>query len=252
MIKRILPLLPVLAAGTLWAQEAPKLAETRTALEKWVETKQLTSRIQADWAAEKELLAESIKMFERESRNLDELIAKVNTGNDQVRKEREEQEKLQAQYQAATEKIKSLVTGLEKKVLALARTFPTPLAEKVGSFVKRIPEDAASTKLSASQRLQAVVAILSEADKFNGAITVSSELRKNSAGNEVQVQVVYLGLAQAYFTDKEGKFAGAGQPAADGWKWTTEPALAPAIARAIAVYESKQPPAFVALPAKVQ
>jgi hypothetical protein len=238
------------AAGTGLAQE--QIADTRTTLQKWVETRQLTSKLRSDWAADKELLSESIKMFERESKNLDELIAKVNAGNDQVRKEREEQEKLQAQYQAAIDKVKSLVAGMETKTVALAKSFPPPLTEKLNSFVKRIPEDATSTKLTAGQRLQTVVAIFAEADKFNGAITVTSELRKKDAGNEVQVRAMYLGLAQAYFTDKEGTFAGVGQPSADGWKWSNDPVLAETITKAIAIYENKQPPAFVKLPARIQ
>jgi hypothetical protein len=240
----------LLLVTSSFAQEP--IADTRTALQKWVETRQLTSKLRADWAADKELLLESIKMFEREVKNLDELIAKVDTGNGQVAKERSEQEKLEAQYKETLEKVKALVLNLEKKTLTLSKTFPPPLAEKLDTFVKRIPEDAAATKLTAGQRLQPLVAILSEADKFNNAITVASELRKNEAGNTVQVRTMYLGLSQAYFTDKEGKFAGVGTAGADGWKWANDASLAPVITKAIAVYENEQPAAFVSLPAKIQ
>lgn len=229
-----------------------QIADTRSALQKWVETRQMTSKLRADWTADKELLLESIKMFEREIKNLDEQMAKVGTGNDQVAKERAEQEKLEVQYKATLEKVKALILDLERKTLAMAKTFPPPLAEKLDQFTKRIPENPAESKLTVGQRLQPLVAILTEADKFNSAIAVASELRKNEAGNVVQVRTMYLGLAQAYFTDKEGKFAGVGTPAADGWKWTNDSSLAPVITKAIAVYENAQPAAFVSLPAKIQ
>lgn len=236
--------------GTGSAQE--QIGATRSTLQKWVETRQMTSKLRADWASDRELLLESIKMFEREAGNLDEQIGKVDTGNSQVAKERAEQEKTEAHYKVTLEKLKSLILDLEKKTLALSKTFPPPLTEKVDKFLKSIPEDATATKLTAGQRLQPLVAILSEADKFNSSIAVASELRKNEAGNVVQVSTMYLGLAQAYFTDKEGKFAGVGMPGADGWKWTYDASLAPAITKAIAVYKNDQPAAFVSLPAKIQ
>lgn len=240
----------LMIAGPAVAQE--QIADTRIALQKWVETRQMTSKLRADWAAEKELLLESIKMFERESANLDELIAKVDSGNVVARKERDEQQKLKAEYKGAIEKVKEAVAALEKKTLALSKTFPAPLAEKLDSFITRIPEDSANTKLSIGQRVQALVAILAEADKFNSAISVTSELRKNAEGAEIQVRTLYLGLAQAYYTDKSGKLAGVGVPSADGWKWSEEPALAPAITKVIAIYENEQPVSFVTLPVKVQ
>ncbi|HEY1172108.1 MAG TPA: DUF3450 family protein [Verrucomicrobiae bacterium] len=239
-------------AVTLGGHAQEQIADTRSALQKWVETRQMTSKLRADWAAERELLQESIKMFERESKNLDELIAKVDTGNEVARKEQAEQQKLEAEYKIAIERVKSLLDHLEKKTVTLAKTFPPPLAEKLDGFVKRIPEDPAATKLSAGQRMQALVAILAEADKFNGAISVVSELRKNAAGAEVQVRTMYLGLAQAYYADKSGQLAGVGLPSAEGWKWSDEPSLAPAIIKVIAIHESEQPVSFVTLPVKIQ
>lgn len=240
----------LLVAGPGFAEEPIK--ETRTALEKWVETKQMISKQRADWAAEKELLTESIKMFEKESKNLDELIAKVDSGNEVAKKEHAEQTKLDAEYKEAVEKVKTLVTALEKKVVVLAKTFPPPLAEKLEQFVKRIPEDSENTKLSVGQRVQVLVAVLAEADKFNSAVSLISELRKNASGTEIQVRAIYLGLAEAYYVDKEGKLAGVGTPSAEGWQWSNEPALAPDITRVIAMYENAEPAAFVNLPAKVQ
>lgn len=251
-LKLLFRVLLVSGAMIATARAEDSVTDTRVALQKWVETRQMTSKLRADWSADKELLLESIRMFEREARNLDELIAKVDKGNGQIQAERTEQEKLEAQYKETSAKIKDLITTLEKKTVALVRTFPAPLQEKLDAFVKRIPEDSNASKLSAGQRLQPLVAILAEADKFNGAITVVSELRKNEAGNVVQVRTMYLGLAQAYFTDKEGKFAGHGTPSGDGWKWKNEASLAPAIAKVIAVYENQQPPAFVTLPVSIQ
>ena len=67
--------------------------------------------------------------------------------------------------------------------------------------------------------MQNVVAMLNEADRFNSAITLTVELRKDAEGKERQVQTIYLGLGQAYFADEKGTIAGTGVPGANGWAW---------------------------------
>jgi hypothetical protein len=164
-----------IAAGV--AQPRSALAETRQFSEKWMETRQIIARTKADWAAEKETLTQTALM-------------------------------------ATSARVKELVTALEQSVTSLALQLPPPLVEKLEPLLKRIPENPATTKFSASQRMQNVVGIINEIDKFNGPISAFSKIQKNSAGAEIQVEMINLGLARAYFVDKTGQYAGVGVPGA--------------------------------------
>jgi hypothetical protein len=96
------------------------------------------------------------------------------------------------------------------------------------------------------------VGLINEVDKFNAAVTVVSQVQKNPAGAEVQVETVYLGLAQAFFVDKAGEYAGVGVPGPDGWQWTPKPELAGRIQKSIAMYKNAAPAAFVSLPVTIR
>ena len=180
--------------------EAP-VAETRSTLEKWVETRQLISKTRSDWQTDKETLDQTIQLYERELKSIDEQLSKVSTNSTQVDKERETALTEQRELNEALDKVNTLVVGLEKKIVQLAPSFPPPLTEKIQSLLKRIPADPATSRSSGLERLQNVVGIINEVDKFNAAVTVVSEVQKDPSGAEVQVETMYVGLGQAYFVD---------------------------------------------------
>jgi hypothetical protein len=119
-------------------------------------------------------------------------------------------------------------------------------------LIKRIPSDPATTKASGLERLQNVVGIVNEVDKFNAAVTVVSEVQKNPSDAEVQVETMYVGLAQAYFVDKAGDYAGVGLPSGQGWQWMPKNELAGKIQKSIAMYKNAAPADFVSLPVQIK
>jgi len=248
---QIIPVL-LLVTGVSQAAETSSLATTRSTLEQWVQTRQLISKTRSDWDADKETLAQTTTLYERELKSIAEQMSKVSTNNAQVEKERLTATASQSELEAAAEQARTLVAGLEKRVQELAPSFPPPLAEKLSSSLKRIPADPTNTKMSGIERMQNVVGILNEVDKFNAAVTVVSEVQKNSSGAEVQVETLYLGLAQAYFVDKAGEYAGVGTPSTTGWQWTPNNALASKIQKTISMYKNATPADFVSLPVQIK
>lgn len=234
------------------ARAADRLSETRETLGKWVETRQLISQTRSDWQTDRETLEQTIRLFERELASLSDDMAKVSTNSTQVDRERAEALAEQREVTAALDTVKTLAPLLEQKILALSPVFPPPLLEKISPLLKRIPSGGAETKASALERMQNIVGIVNEADKFNAAVTVANEIQKNPAGAEVQVETLYLGLGQAYFVDKSGEYAGVGVPTPQGWQWTTRKELAGAIQNSLAIYRNAAPAVFVSLPARIQ
>lgn len=236
--------------GVLQAEDA--LTETRSALERWMQTRQLISKTRADWQADKELLEQTTSLYERELKSLEEAMGKVVTNNTQVAKEMAEAEALKATSEAALERARQTATELEKAVKQLVPRLPAPLQDLTRKDLARMPADPKSTRMLAAERIQVVVGLLNEFDKFNNAVNVFSEKRRNPRGEEVAVQSLYVGLGAAYFVNDTADFAGVGVPGKEGWQWTVRPELAPAIQDAIKIYRNERPARFVTLPVTVQ
>jgi hypothetical protein len=106
--------------------------------------------------------------------------------------------------------------------------------------------------MSLGERFVNVLGVLNEVSKFNGDITVRSELRPLPDGSSAEVQLLYVGLGQAYYATSDGGSAGVGRPGAEGWIWESADEHAPGIAEAIAILKNEQVPAYVPLPVRIQ
>lgn len=228
------------------------LDQTRSVLEQWVETRKSIAELRSDWVVDKEIIEGSVEAFERELDTLGKQLSQVDEGSSQTDKELVDVEAEKKALRLASDELKISVAKLETRVKALAPGFPSPVVEKIEPLYNRIPENPDDTKLGLSARLQNIVGILNELDKFNGSLTVASELRKTDSGTEVQTRVLYVGLSQAFFIDKTGEFCGYGISSPQGWNWTTQPELASAISKVIGVYENSEPATFVGLPITVK
>lgn len=227
------------------------LNETRSTLEKWVETRQLISKANSDWQADKESLEQTVQLYQRELKSIDEQMSKVSTNNTQAAKEMAEATDLQKLSDETLQAVRQYVTQLEVRVRKLTPRLPVPLQDILKSSLARLPADPSNTKMLAAERAQALVGILSELDKFNNSINLFNEKRKNSTGDEVAVQTIYVGLGAAYFVNEAGDFAGVGVPGADGWEWTAKPEIAPSVKEVVKIYRNEKTARFVMLPATI-
>jgi hypothetical protein len=228
------------------------LNETRSALEKWFEARQLSSRAKSDWQSDREMLQQTTALLERELKALEEQFTKLGTNSTQVERERLQAEALLKSSNDGLEEARHFATEFEPKVMKLAPQLPVPLQEILKPLLDRIPEDPANTKMLSTERVQVLVGILNELDKFNSAISVFSERRKNKRSEEVAVESVYVGLGAAYFVNEMGDFAGTGMPGPEGWEWTVKPEIAPSVREVIRIYRNERPAKFVSLPAQVR
>lgn len=242
----------LLSLATAIAQEKESMEGVRANLEQWVETRQLTSRLQSDWRSDKEMLDQTAAVHERELSGLNEALAKADTGTSQVRKEHEALETQKAELEEAKAAVAAWATQCEQRMRILARGLPAPLTRKLEPLLSRLPQNPSETRLNPVERMQNLVGILNEVDKFNSSVVVESELKKRPSGEEIQVKTLYAGLGQAWFVDKSGSFAGVGRPTATGWAWEDQANLGARVLRAISIAENVEPPAFEQLPMSTQ
>lgn len=230
----------------------PSLDETRTILEKWVETRQLISRTKTDWQADKELLEQQVALFERELKNVADTAGKVNTSSAQVARERGEAEASIKSAEAAIAVAKTFTTDFQSKIQKITPRLPAPLQETLKPLLNRLPADPTTTKMAATERAQVIVGMLNEIDKFNNSIGIYNEKRKNQRGEEIAVQTVYVGLGAAYFVNDAGDFAGVGTPSANGWDWSAKPEISGAVQDVVRIYRNEGGARFVALPVSIK
>ncbi|MCX7866636.1 MAG: DUF3450 domain-containing protein [Limisphaera sp.] len=241
------------SAGAGAAAEAdPAAAEFRAVLEQWIQTRQLISKAKSEWAAEREMLQQTLAMLQREVESLETALSQTETQSVAVTAERALVKRQQESYDAALTLLRDRLAALVPRLQRLQPSFPEPLQKAVSPLWDRLAAGGQGATQSAGARLQTVVTLLNEAEKFDQGLTLHAELRPGPDGQPVKVQTLYLGLAQAWYVDQNGRIAGRGVPTSEGWRWVEEPGLGPRVQEAVAVHEGRRPARYVELPVEVQ
>ncbi len=238
------------AAPMLIAQ--PTIDDTKAVLQEWVETRQIISEEESNWRVEKSILSDTVTLLkselERLSTALEDLEASATAADEERAKLAGEKEKLTE----ASAIVEANIGGLETQMKEVVKTLPEPLVDKIKPLIRRLPEDSADTSLSLGERVQNIVGILSQADKFNTTVTQTSESRELEGGKVVEVRTLYWGLGGAFYVDASGEYAGVGYPTAEGWEWPRVDGAGAEIKRLIDVYEGSEDIQFVEVPARIK
>ncbi len=230
---------------------AADLQSTRDTLDKWVETSQLISKEKNDWMLEESILSDTRDLLGNELSRLKDAIAELEASATAADQDREKLAAEKAELSAGSDVIEGSLANLEIQLKKIVQTLPEPLLEKIKPLVRRLPDDPADTSLSVGERVQNIVGILSQADKFNTTLTITSESREISEGKFVQVSTLYWGLAMAYYVDDSGDYAGIGLAGADGWEWPEVEGAGAAIKKLFEIYEGTADIQFVDVPARI-
>ena len=228
------------------------LDETRLTLNKWIETQQIISKERNDWQQGKEILQGRIELVGKEVGVLKDRITQSELAVVESNKKRDELVAENDQLKAVTAQLSDAVTTMEDQVRKLAKLMPEPVNAKLLPLLQRMPADPTNTRVSTAERFQNVLGILNELNKANSEISVSYEIRTLADGSSSEVQVFYVGLAQAYYISPRG-LAGIGRPTEDGWKWeSASAATSSQITQALEIIQGKQTPSFVPLPITIK
>lgn len=251
------PLLAMFALGLAPAYQAPgaqapsTLEETRVTMDKWIETQQIISKERKDWEQGKEILTGRLELVKNEIAILQGKIQEAQSSVAEVEKKRAELVSENDRLKAIGTTLTEAATRLEGEIKPLLEQTPDPIRSKLEQLIQRIPEDPATTKVTAPERFQNVIGILNELTRTNNEINVSYEVHELAGGKPSEVQAIYVGLAQAYYVSGGGE-AGIGRPSPDGWKWEPSKAVAGDILMALEILQGKHTPAFVSLPVTIQ
>ena len=180
MIKiKALPTIAALLAlaATNTVMSAPELRQTRATLKEWVELK-LISEERSSWTVEQQTLNESIDLLTQEIEKLDEQITAMQEDADAAQLERQSLNNEEDELKRASAVVQQVATDLEAAVLDLMEYFPQSLQDKL-SFNRTYAEKRQEADaLGLSTRIQYVIGILGEIEKFHNQITVEETMQR--------------------------------------------------------------------------
>ncbi|GEM_PF-471154 len=223
----------------------PGAVEMQSKLEQWVKTRQLISAERAAWEEEKATLAGLSEVRLRESEQLDDFIAAAGARVAEVDGKRTAFAKEEADLKAWRAVMEKEVASLEQQIRPLLPRVPLPLRGKVEEALIRLESPDPDHPLQ--NRARDILLVLQAYLDFQNALTVDSDIRE-IAGARREVSILYLGMAQAWYVDLEGKHSGYGIPSNKGWIWTEDNSIASRVRAAIDIQARRAAPAFVKLP----
>ncbi|QQL46321.1 DUF3450 family protein [Sulfuriroseicoccus oceanibius] len=237
-------------AGVAVAEPAPSGNEpARELVRQWVETERLISREAADWEEARERMTRLLGLHAVELERLGEFLSQAGASADGYLQEKDrlsdELSGLRVDRDALARKLESL----RPRMVALGQRLPQPLQEELESALEQV--EALDAVEETQGLLQSMASVVTAAAKFDQSITVANEVHA-IGGVDRQVEVMYLGLARAFFVSGDGKVAGVAVPAAEGWQFVERDGLGAQVRRAIEITRDEGRPELVSLPVGVE
>ncbi|MDQ8204698.1 DUF3450 family protein [Pelagicoccus sp. SDUM812003] len=232
---------------------AAELDDTRSTFIEWSKVQSQISKESTDWKNEEALLNDMIDASKAELESISKRIEELENSSTEADEKRAELSEKIEEAKATAALLEEAATSYEGVARSVVPLLPEPLKMDIQPLIQRLPKDAeAAKKAPLSQRIQTVVGILTQVEKFHSQISMVSEIKEVEPGVSKEVKTIYFGLSVAYYADANAENAGYGHPTPEGWTWTTVAGdEAMSIADAIAIHSNDAPPAFVTLPIEI-
>jgi len=246
---RLTIFLPALAVAVTLssAQDTPlpKASDLQNKVTEWVKTRQLISAESAAWQGDKASLSDLNAIRIKETEQLDEFVKLAGSRVEELAGKRATFTKEERDLKAWRTELERKVVELEAGVKPLIPVFPASLRAKVEESIIRI--EAPEFDQPLQNRARDILLVLQACLEFQNAITVETEIREID-GERREVEVIYLGMTQAWYVDASNSHSGHGVPGSGGWEWTEDKTIASRVRSAIEIQTRKATPAFVELP----
>lgn len=227
------------------------LEETVSTLEQWVETERRIADEAARWETDKDSMENLIEIYREEVETLEGIIEAAEEDTSAAEERR-------SALMEQDREVKDLETEVETSIMAAETTIkdleillPQPLREELSPLFNSLPENPEETTLPIGQRVQPIVAILTQIQKFNQVVTVVEGFREFEEGRSVQTEKIFFGIGAAYYVDKANEHAGTGVLTEDGWAWRDDNSLVPAIRSFIDIYRGTEQARYVEVPVTI-
>jgi len=203
------------------AQEGT-VRESLQKIDKWVETRQIISKEQTEWQAEKEYLQDTHDLLAQQVEALQQSIETLEANTSQADSQRNELMTQRAELRNTLSILEERVAGFEKQLKQITQYFPKHLRSNLKPLLVQIPDDPTNTEVGVDTRYLNLLGILGAADKANNAVEIVGESRKGPDGTVRQATTLYWGLGFAWSASPDGESAFYGYPV-QGGEWQFDP-----------------------------
>ncbi|MDQ8197524.1 DUF3450 family protein [Pelagicoccus enzymogenes] len=240
-----------LSISATYSVSADVVKDTQNVLSEWISLEKQISEEKFAWVEQKEVIENSIEFMETEIASLKDIIKTAEETASAGEKKRAELDEKKEDLDEATQVMTAAVETYEKQIKQLSLTWPHAFRKSVETFLKRIPNEEQKETTPITIRLQNVVAIMSQFEKFQSVVTKDTGIQE-VGGESREVTTLYFGFAYAYFVDGTGEYAGYGYPSSSkGWDWTPDAAIAEKVSQLVAIYDRTVDASFLGMPAKI-
>lgn len=215
----------------------------------WINLKKEISTVKNDWKTEKQLLERELSILDIEKQELTEELKTVNEKQTQIGQEIENLRTEKAELDKTIKSIEPAVAKAEKDLLSLKKYIPTTLYPTVKTEFESITNT--KNRDNIIDRLRKVITLYLKIETMQHEIHIARQIFSIKNNEKVEMEVLYIGLAQGFAVSLDGKSAKTGTPSENGWVWKDAPEYAAEILEAISVYSREEAPKIINLPVEI-
>lgn len=231
----------------MWAQEADA-HYTRSMIEQWIQAEKAESKAKTAWKLERQNLKNHQLLLQSEKDSLEQQLRSLDEKQVSESGERENLERSISELENSKAILKERIEQSENDLNLLLPKLPPLLRKKIES---QLPNQSESNQTGSNlvRRLQKLIGGWNELHQFQNEVSIVKQLIPLVDSSEVEAEVLYFGLAQAYFVTPDDQRAGIGKVNSSKWVWTEIPNLGPEIRTALKSMNLPDPRNPVTLPA---
>lgn len=232
----------------LWTGSDVGAAEADTAglvrdVDRLVRLRQEIHREKVEWEAQQQTLGQRVRLLQREKEMLRQRIAETDRVMDEAGEELVELERRRERQERA---LANAARALDK--------FDDELATARAAVPNGLDEDLQIDRPASDRvvvRLRNALAWAEGVHRLDQEIHHHRQLMDVPEVGRLQLDLLYLGLSQAYAVSRDDRVAGHGVWNGSQWSWSWDPAWAPVVRAAVQIHEGQQAPRWLHLPIKI-
>lgn len=238
---------PVVAADSTPSSSAD---EWKQRAERWLELERRTADEGNAWRAEREALETSRELMKTENERLQKRLDANALARDLFLKRLNTLQADLSEQETASTDLRAGLAAVEMRLRGVRERLPVPLREQVDDLFRRLNrgDETEGGAVTLSERAQTLVSIMTLMDQFNSRVTLTHHLYRDDDGGELDVQVLYWGLAMGLAVDVNGTRAWMLTPTDTGWSWQDHSDSAAAVRQLVDIHSREVRPALVSVP----
>lgn len=215
--------------------------------QKWLAIENQTRTLHSDWKVQQPILEQRLLLLSAEKKQLTTVVEKNITSSHSVDNRRTELLTEQSRLEQQQRTLAHALIRLQSRSDQIAALLPAILASSWAKETNTLSDNA-----TPSEQLQVILAQLTQLMDFDQRISVHEETLKTDDGRDILVKQLFLGTGMAWYSSRDGQFAGWGQATQDHWQWHHDPEIASdEILTAIAMFEKRKTAELVRLPMNI-